>query len=169
MSEIHKIDQLSERINVMERQNKRLKGGLLALVMIAFFAIPFISLHADGDKTASFDTVTAKKFAVMDKKGDVRIIMSADKRRTTVGLLGAGGKVRIAMALDGKGNPILSLNGGDEKPRVTVTSSKKNGPSVILFNEGGKADAVLMSNKKGGGGAIMMLKGKDGKVIKTYK
>jgi hypothetical protein len=168
MSQTQNIEQLVARVDSLEKKNRRFRGFFAVGILSAFFLVPLVSLQANG-KNGNFDTVTAKKIAVMDDTGKVRIIMSANKRRTTVGILGAAGKVRIAMALTSKGDPILSLNGGNEKPRATLTSSRKNGPSLILFNEAGKADALIMSRKKNGGGALMMLKGKDGKVIKTFK
>lgn len=121
---------LAARIDRLERQNRFYRWATTAAIVGALVVSPALMSDAFAGKKS--DTITAKRLALMDDAGAVRVLLTSGK--------------------DG-GGPSLTLFDDAKKPRVTV--SMKEFPMLALHGKDGKARATL-SAPAGKGGHLLV-------------
>ncbi len=152
------IDHIGERLNNLERENRRLKyGGVLVLVVIAALIVMgqatpnseakviaaerFVLNDSEGNvrATIGFDTSTDSPkmgFTLYDKSGDRRMWLGTHDKRQWVSQIfyDQKGKHRSAFFIVKSG---VSWDLYDEDQKVNMTlANLKNRPSLIFFRRG---------------------------------
>jgi hypothetical protein len=143
---------IEERLEKLERQNRRMKlAGLGAMVIAGAFVLMG---QASGPRTPP--EVRAKSFVLVDANGETRarLYMSASGKGPELDLLDAKGNERLT--LDGPGLTLYDVNG---KLRA-VLAAGSNGTALQLDDANGKVRAHLgvLSDEPG-----LDLNGADGK------
>jgi hypothetical protein len=127
------FDKRAERIEVLERENRRIKRfGLSAMVCLIVVAV------VSGAKlTRDKEVVGSKAFLLLDDKDRMRGMMSVDPE------LGPGlrffdpdGSRRIDLLIDKDGSPALTLRptkGGTELAELSIL---KGTPGLVLSKDG---------------------------------
>jgi hypothetical protein len=147
---------IEERLEKLERQNRRMKlAGLGAVVIAGAFVLMG---QASGPRTPP--EVRAKSFVLVDANGETRarLYMSASGKGPELDLLDAKGNPRVVLGANSEG-PWLALYDANGKPRawLIVTS---DGPRLDLTSADGKSSAGLVASSDGPG---LDLNGADGK------
>jgi hypothetical protein len=117
-----------ERVEVLERDNRRFKG--FALTSLVFLLGWIIYAYTESHKVsaASGRAISAREFDVVDSSGKVRVKLSVDEPKDAsssaeIRLLDSDGKERVELDAvdsgvelldfrDGKGNDVLRTTGG---------------------------------------------------------
>jgi hypothetical protein len=160
---------IEERLEKLERQNRRMKlAGLGAVVIAGAFVLMG---QASGPRT--LPEVRAKSFVLVDANGETRarLYMSAPPERPELDLLDAKGNPRVVLdasgtsggldLLDAKGNERLTLYGppigpglvltdANQKERVELAASS-DGPTLALYDASEKVRARLGAWPEGPG------------------
>jgi len=175
---------LQERVESVERHNKRLKVGMLA-VLAAVGGLLFVGATEPVAKV-----VRAQKFEVVDSEGNVRVGVTTaggsaglyvkDKdgklrlrMGAGMGLTDAGqpslsmrdkdGNLRVALSVEDDGRPMLGLSNKDGRPRVLLWVDEDGSPGLVLSDKDEKFVAMLRVFDDVG--PRLVLSDKDGKVI----
>jgi hypothetical protein len=101
---------LAQRVEALERQNRRLRRALLLVPVAALL----LGAGAAEVKDWKGDSVTAKKFILVDD----------------------GGKERAALLTDKDGNPVLEFYNKDHSLLLNAGKSPDNGVGFIQFFDG---------------------------------
>lgn len=124
------LQSMSRRLERLERANRLYRWGIALALVLGLVVSPALMTDANAGKKS--DTLTAKKLALMDDGGVVRVLLTAGK--------------------DG-GGPSMTLFDAQKKPGVTV--SLKKFPMVALHNASGKSLATLSAPAGEGGHLIL--------------
>lgn len=124
------LDTLAERVDRLERENRRLKRfGLAALSSLA------VVLAVGGAKlTRNADVVSAKAFILFDEQQQARAILSVDPDTGPgIGFFDADQTRRIDVRID-KGSPHITMLDPETENRAAMAEMNivKGQPSVIL-------------------------------------
>jgi hypothetical protein len=135
---------LSDRVDRLERQNRRLRFALSGLPLVALL-LGAGSLQVDDWKGKS---VTAERFVLVDSHGQRRAALLMEKDGPNFTLEGDKGQTRVRIAADSEGS----------------------GPAIFLVSDKGQVAAVLRHIRKGSpllphGGPAMALCTEDGKYL----
>lgn len=122
---------VTERLNKLERQNRRLRAGVLAMAL----AVSAVFLTASLPLPWTVRTVRAQKFVLVD----------------------AGGKTRAVLTSGKNGNPSFSLYDAKERPRATLALKSfrlfdANGKVRVTLSSSGEwwfAPHLILSGDKG--------------------
>ena len=135
---------VTERSDRLERQNRRLRFGLIAI------ALGFGAMFLTAAMPSNMQTVTAQKFVLVDANGKVR----ADLRLSTFGqpyfsLYDASGRLRADLGLDSGGYPDFSLYDASDKLRAGLGLGTDGEPGFYLSNASGKGEVSLFLDLDG--------------------
>ena len=133
---------LEERVNRLERQNRRLKmAGLIALLAL-------LSVVLMGQAETVPDVIKAKNFVLLDDKGTVRGGMGVTSHGSLIQLYDPKGTARATLgSQNGPAGTALTLY--DEKGAIRATlgveqigvlgvKMTRSENSLVLFNADGK-------------------------------
>jgi len=111
---------VTERLDRLERQNRRLRLGLIAI------ALGSGAVFLTAAMPSTMETVTAQKFVLVDGSGNQRAILAVDKDgQSSLALYDASGQRRLVL-----GSVVLYFptGGGTEiTPVDSMTGFDKNG------------------------------------------
>jgi hypothetical protein len=173
------IEELSARLEKVERQNRWMRaGGIAALVLVAAgaamgqAAAPPKVIQAErfevrdaGGKTRAVLGINPEgvaELALHDKIGEPRIGMDVAPEGPSRAWLGEAGKRGIMLFQTPDGSPALGLSDKEGNPRIGLFLTPDGSPALKLFDEGnsGKARAgiVLLAD----GSPAVILSDRDG-------
>ena len=149
------IHELVNRIEILEKKQGRYRLGILGLLGLGMMMMtPSV---IDRAMAKAGDTLIAKKIALMDDDGTVRVLMSAGKTVDSgaqISLFGKGGKPRAIIATSGGGKTVdsgaqISLFGKGGKPRAIIATS--GGPKLSLYDPSGvpQVNLAILDNEPG--------------------
>jgi hypothetical protein len=145
---------IEERLEKLERQNRRMKlAGLGAVVIAGAFVLMG---QASGPRTPP--EVRAKSFVLMDANGETRARLYMSAKAPMLELFDANGKPRAGLGVTSDG-PELDLYDAKGNPRAEMDAFS-DGPGLDLADANGKVRAQLAVNSDG---PILDLNGADGK------
>ena len=128
---------LSERLDRLERENRRLKlAGILALAGIS--AVVLMGQARTGGKV-----VEAEKFLLRDARAKVRAELRADGDEPELVLLDRNENSRVRLRLEADGRPALVLYGKNNIPSATLGLLGDGWPALVLFGKDGEGSASL--------------------------
>lgn len=122
---------LAERLAALERAHRRLRRVTLALGAILAAGV------LAGAGAASDAILKGRTLQLVDAEGRMRILANA---ASGLSFLGADGKVRAILGLDGEDTPGLVLYGNDSRAILNVTA---NGPALSFTGSGGALRAIF--------------------------
>ena len=145
---------LSERINRVEKQNRRLKTCMVVLSM-SFLALVLIGAKA-GVNDGHFRQVIAEGISIVDDTGqEIMLIGSQKGVGTGIRILNKAGKriVGIGVTADEGGSGILVA---DKEGRPRIGMGMDEGiPSLVITNENEKKILAMGGDMKGYGFVVM--------------
>lgn len=106
--------EIADRLERLERDNRRLKGFALGVLVLA------AALGGIYAKQPAPNRILAHEFDVTDSSGKVRVILGVDPTGEGLALLGADGEVGAEMTLYPSGNKLIALNDAQDQPRVAM-------------------------------------------------
>jgi hypothetical protein len=129
------------RLEKVERQNRRLRGAGIAVLVLAVAGLLM------GQAMPRARKVEAERFLLEDETGKVRAMLMVDKDGPGLFLYDENGKTRFGASVDkdGSGLGLLDENGN---PRVALVVGT-DGPILTLTDENGKGRTTLAVPKKG--------------------
>ncbi len=126
------MDELTNRLDRLERSNRMLKGA------VAMLSLAFVGLVAVG-WTSPDGTVEAREFILKSADGKQRAVLgvNADGSPGLV-LIDANEKTRAALIVGPDGAPFLSLYDADGKVRESLGVEANGSPYLGLCDADGK-------------------------------
>jgi hypothetical protein len=149
-------DSLEQRVERLERQNRRFRWFLLTLPVLA------LVLGAEVQKAVwKGKTVVAEEFILADADGKTRALLNLQKDGPHFFLLDNDGKVRVNLAADSEGNcPALFLINAEGKSLATLRRLQDGSPVLALFANDEKPVLIAGRNKDNGVGFVEWHDGK---------
>ena len=144
---------LHERIERVEKQNRRLKSYMVFLVL-SFLALVVIGAKA-GPSDGHFRQVIAEGISIVDGAGQEVILIGSSEEGTGIRVLNKAGKriLGIGIAADEEGSGILVAD-KEGRPRIGL-GMDKGLPSVAMVDGNGKKIMAMGGDEKGYGLVIM--------------
>jgi hypothetical protein len=139
VAEVHmeqaSIDRLAERVDCLERENRRLKR-FGAAVVLGLLGV----MIAGARKAAVPDIVEARQFRLVDEQGRglITTYMSPDGR-TVLGFFDRNANLRMALQLTRDGRGGLDVYSKDEKKIIGLGQGPDDNPSLRLSSSRGEA------------------------------
>jgi hypothetical protein len=145
---------LHERLERVEKQNRRMKNYMIFLVVTL---LAFAAMGAkEGPQDEHFRQITAEGITIVDATGQEFILIGSDKEEGTgIRILNKAGKpvVGIGTTADEGGSGIM-VSDKEGRPRIGL-GLDEGVPSVALVNEKGKKFLAMGGNEEGYGFVIM--------------
>jgi len=148
------LDQLTRRLETLERRQRRTRYGLLGVLAVALLLVP---ANVERAVAKPGDTITAKKLALLDDAGTVRVLLSAGKTVESgaqVSLFGRAGNPRVILATSG--GPKLSLFDPSGTPRVNVATRNDKEPLISIHDKAGKLMGSMTGLREHGGHLMVL-------------
>ena len=131
------IERMENRIDKLERTNRRWLRGFAALAVSAALAVPFIPTDTNAKKGGKL--LVGERIALMGGPKKVGMLGSARGGMNKLSFHGPAGNTRLTLSTNQKGQPAITLYGPDKKPRLTLGYTKKHGAHWIMYGSDGKA------------------------------
>jgi len=131
------ISQIVDRLEQLEKQNRRLKltGALLAIIVLSFLSMGLISQEGK--------LLEAENFLLRDKEGRVRAAFFLNEAGGVgITLLNSSSQERLTMGVEQNGNAFLRLVDDNGKPRLSLANDR-TGTGIILTDRFGEPRASL--------------------------
>jgi len=144
---------LHERMERIEKQNRRLKSCMVFLIL-TLLALAVMGAKA-GPHDGHFRQIIAERISIVDGAGQEMIVIGTGKEGAGMRILNKAGKrvVGLGISADEGGNGILVA---DKQGRPRIGLGMDEGvPSVAMANENGKKILALGGDEKGYGLVIM--------------
>ena len=124
------METIQQQIGAMQKSIKRQRFAIVALVGIIVASGFIAAVRPVGD--ATFDTITCKKWKVVDGDGKLRIgATTRADGEASVQWLDKDGKMRIAAGTFADGSASVAWFDKDEKERIEAKTSADKSTSVI--------------------------------------
>ena len=145
---------LSERVDKIEKQNRRLKS-YLALLVLSLLAFVLMGAKA-GLHDARFHRIIVEEITIVDDAGH-EIILIGSRKGQGIGMriLNKAGKkiLGIGISADDGGSGIL-ISDKEGRPRIGL-GMDKGVPSIAMTDENGKKILAMGGDAKGYGLVVM--------------
>ncbi|UCD36306.1 MAG: hypothetical protein JSU90_05615 [Nitrospiraceae bacterium] len=144
---------LHERMEQIEKQNQRLKGFMLCLV-VSVLALAVMGAKAGLDD-GHFRQITAEGISIVDGAGQAFILIGSGKEGTGIRILNRSGKRVLGMGTTAdEGGSGLLVADKEGRPRIGL-GIDQGLPSVAMVNEKGKKILALGGDEQGYGFVVM--------------
>ena len=152
---------LEQRIEELERQNRRIKrAGLLTVVGVLAATLLYVGLQATSRAIAQGRTeskvIEATEFRLVDRSGKLRAALGMANGEPGLVLYDKDGKARASLELGKNGEPALTLYDKDGKARADLHLDER-GAFLNLVEENGKSLATLGVGKSPEYGEVLPL------------
>ena len=129
-SETSKSATLEQRIERVERENRRLKiAALTALLGLG-------GAFSLGAAASPPQKLEAETIVLRDAQGKSRIVLGVDEEGPGIAFLDTKGKLRLNLGLAKEG-PAVDLLDAAEHPRATLLLTEDHGPSLHFVDKKG--------------------------------
>jgi len=127
----HKVDTLEKRVEVLERENRRLRrGAVVALVLLGAVAV-----MGQAPRPQTSNELRTRRLLIMDPTGEPRAILQAPNGEPSLLLFGKGGMARAELGVI---NGDAALWQYDHTGKTQVLLGVFNDkPSLVLQDVGG--------------------------------
>lgn len=144
---------LQERMERIERQNRRLKG-YMAVMAVSFLSVAMLGAAA-GLTDGQFGQITAQGLTIVDDSGRERIRIGSGEEGTGLQVLNRAGKkiLGIGLPADEEGSGIL-FSDQEGRPRIGL-GLEAGLPSMAFVDEKGKKIIGMGGDRRGYGLSIM--------------
>lgn len=121
------MESLESRLAALERSNRRLRAGLLAVVLAGTGAIGLGATRGGVP-----EVLRASRFEVVNGKGEIRASLSAYPDGASLALLNRAGIERASLGLDDKSDAALVLAGHGGQTLVRLEADQTS--SLTLYD-----------------------------------
>lgn len=144
---------LHERIERIEKQNRRLKNTMFFLVL-SFLALAVMGAKA-GPNDGHFRQIIAERISFVDGAGQERMLIGSSEEGTGIKVLNKAGKKVLGIGIDAdEGGSGILVNDKEGRPRIGL-GLDEGVPSVVMVDENGKKIMAMGGDEKGYGFVIM--------------
>ena len=144
---------LHERIEKIEKQNRRLKNTMFLLVL-SFLALAVMGAKA-GPNDGHFRQIIAERISFVDGAGQERMLIGTSEEGTGIRILNKAGKKTLGIGITGdEGGSGILVNDKEGRPRIGL-GLDEGVPSVVMVDENGKKILAMGGDEKGYGFVIM--------------
>lgn len=142
-----------DRIEKIEKQNRRLKNYMVFLVL-SFLALAVMGAKT-GPNDGHFRQITAERISFVDGAGQERMLIGYSEEGTGIKVLNKAGKkvLGIGINADEEGSGILVAD-KEGRPRIGL-GLDEGVPSVVMINENEKKILAMGGDEKGYGFVVM--------------
>ena len=161
---------ITERLEKLEKQNRRLRAGFAAIALTATGALLMGARSdeiMDVSRARRFEVVAANgqmlavlgqddgqgNLALLDAAGNWKVQLHALLAGGTVTLKNTGGQALVRLGFDGDGNGAVRTSTRDGASLVALSSSEGGRGAVTTFGADGQ-ELVTLSTTQGGSGAV---------------
>jgi hypothetical protein len=152
---------LQQRLERLERDNRRFKRVGLALMLLAG-----VGMVMGQNPAPEARVVKAEKFVVVDKNGVVLATLGADKEETSLKLHSPDGKPLISLRAWQKGSSGLYIEDEKGTPAVELAHIEEGGPVLHFI---GSNSATRVSLEGTGQSSSLSLYQREGQHILTLQ
>jgi len=110
---------IEQRLNRLERQNKRLKKGMIGMVVAGFSLL----VMAQASPPKIHDLIRAKKIEVVSDNGRKVILLESWKLGGWIQTYNKKGKPLFTVAATDNGNGLISIYNSKGKPSVSIATA----------------------------------------------
>jgi hypothetical protein len=146
----HQIQNLVERLARIERQNRRMKRGLvmLALVCGSILFVGYTSLEEQlqGVKNLHVTQLDVNQIAVRDASGQLRAWFGIADNETKILFYDENGRQRAGLGLTSKYEPALGIFDGNNNTRI-VLGMVEGWPGLVMRDPQGQKRVALHSRE----------------------
>jgi hypothetical protein len=144
---------LHERIERIEKQNRRLKNTMFLLVL-SFLALAVMGAKA-GPNDGHFRQIIAERITFIDGTGQERMLIGSSEDGTGIRILNKAGKKALGIGITGdEGGSGILVADKEGRPRIGL-GLDEGIPSVVMVDEYGKKIMAMGGDEKGYGFVIM--------------
>ena len=144
---------LHERIERIEKQNRRLKNTMFFLVL-SFLALAVMGAKA-GPNDGHFRQIIAERISFVDGAGQERMLIGTSEEGTGIRILNKAGKKALGIGITGDdGGSGILVNDKEGRPRIGL-GLDEGVPSVVMVDENGKKILAMGGDEKGYGFVVM--------------
>lgn len=144
---------IHERIERIEKQNRRLKHTMFLLVL-SFLALAVMGAKA-GPNDGHFRQIIAERISFVDDAGQERMLIGSSEEGTGIRILNKAGKKALGIGITGdEGGSGILVTDKEGRPRIGL-GMDEGVPSVVMVDENGKKILAMGGDKKGYGFVIM--------------
>jgi hypothetical protein len=136
---------MEQRMDQLEKRNKRLTVALMAVVMCAV-----VTMAATGEKYSKFDTIIAQHIVVKNDAGKTVIDLgTSDDGDGYVATMSAKGKDLVMVSSTVMGGAITTYQPNGKE--LVILGTSDNGGLVYVFNKTGQRIAEMIADDYGNG------------------
>ena len=136
--------ELARRLERLERDNRRLKGFALSVLVLATALFGIYAAQPVPEK------ITAHEFDVVDSTGKIRMKMFVHSSgEPAIRLLDAQGKARVAMGVLPSGEPGIALSDAQGKAGAMMEIDSSGEPNIHVFDAQHKERVKINVNSSG--------------------
>jgi len=144
---------LHERIERIEKQNRRLKNTMFLLV-VSLLALAVLGAKS-GPNDGHFRQIIAERISFVDDAGQERMLIGSSEEGTGIRILNKAGKKALGIGITGdEGGSGILVTDKEGRPRIGL-GMDEGVPSVAMVDENGKKIMAMGGNEKGYGFVIM--------------
>ena len=137
------FDILSDRVNRLERENRRLKW-VGAVILIAAAGLSIWSARRETKNRS----IEGERIILHDKKGKMLALLEGDKDGLpNLAFYGKEGRAQIKIGIDQVGGPNIDLQGVDEKGGVGMSVTTGGASSLVITEPGGEYITLVAAGK----------------------
>lgn len=143
---------IDQRLEQLERQNRRLKRGMMGIVVAG---MALLMIGQASPKVGRFDRVEARTISVLDNKGNrAASIDSHEKFGGFLRLEKSDGKDLVYLGWNLNGDGMLVTRTKEGKEIVLLTSDESGGGAISISDKNGSSLIRISANKSTGEGVI---------------
>jgi hypothetical protein len=139
---------IEKRLNQLERQNKRMKKGMIGMVLAGLSML----VMAQATSPKVHNLIRARQIEIVSKAGKSNLFMTTTKTGNPiiVGLTPKGNEV-YGMGVDDKGHGTISTNNSSGKKIFSATATTAGDGAISTYDTKGKNLIVITSRTNGEG------------------
>lgn len=126
---------LAARVTKIEKQNRRLKYAIAALVVLAGYMV--FDQFVPDSVIVKQTLLESEEVKLIDKMGNTRFFLRMYSRVPVLQLLDTNGKPRMSLGLRFDDTPFIDLSDKTGQTRATFEMTEKDEPTLSLFDENG--------------------------------
>jgi hypothetical protein len=154
-----------QRLNKLERQNKRMKKGMIGMVLAGISLL----VMAQAAPPKVHDLIRAKKIEVVSDKGQTVISLEGWEHGGMISTYNKKGLNLTSVAANDGGDGLITTYNSKGKKLVDITATEDDTGSISTYNSKGKYLVDITATKNGGAITTFDSKGKKLIAITTTK
>ena len=129
-------EDVSRRLDRLEKQNFRMKLALVVMVMIIGY-VTFDQLVSESTIIRQ-TLMESRELKLIDNDGNPRLFLRMYSRVPVLQLLDSNGKPRMSLGMRFDDTPFLDLSDKRGRTRATLELTEDDSPALQLFDENGE-------------------------------